>query len=245
MAVGLAKEAASLYVLLLEAGTETSKNTAFSLARTLQMPRSSVYLNLERLIANKLVSSYKINNVTHFLAEHPNRIQSDLVEKQNIIKDLLPDLDDLRRMSGTHSAVRTYTGEEGVKRVFDEMFDNRELKNVKQFLTISNTKLSDVLPRGLPAKLDVLKKKYNIYTKMILAPTDPSELENVYKDDSNRETRMLPKDYVFEGSMYIYNDKVAFFALSNNEIYSVIIESKTIVTMIRNFFMCTWDLLAK
>jgi sugar-specific transcriptional regulator TrmB len=241
--VGLAPLTANIYTFLLEIGSNKTKNTAFYIAKALNLPRSTVYLQLDRLIARSLVSSYKINNVIHFLAEHPNRIQKDLEEKKNIFLDLLPDLEELRKNGNTYSSVRTYTGPEGVKLVFDEIFEKSGLRNLKQLFTISNTKLSEILPKGFPKKLDELKKKYGIHTKMILVPHKTNAIDSVYKNDSNRETRLLPTHYIFDGSLYIYGDKVVFFSLADKEVYSVIIESKTITSMIKNFFTCTWDLL--
>ncbi len=243
--IGLSSEAANIYIFLLKVGTERTKNTAFQVAKSLSLPRSTVYLNLDRLMSSKLVSLYKINNVSHFLAEHPSRMQNDLQEKQRMFQDLLPTLESLRSSARTHSSVRTYTGNDGVKLVFDEIFSKEQVKDVRQIFTVSNTLLSKILPRGFPEKLDKIKKRHQVHTRMILVPAGASEISSVYKEDSNREIRLMPENYYFDGSLCIYGNKVAFFSLADNEIYSVIIESKTIVAMIKSFFMCTWDLLQK
>jgi sugar-specific transcriptional regulator TrmB len=243
--LGLTTEESKIYTYLLGVGTDKTKNTAYEISKSLKVPRSTVYLSIERLTAKKLVDSYKINNILHFLAEHPNRIQSDINEKQNIFEGILPLLEDLKKGGNTHYAVRTYTGKDGVKLVFDEMFDKRTLPELKNIYSISSTNLSDVLPNGFPEKLDKLKKKYNIHTKMIAVASSvsPDKLERVYKSDSNRESRLLPSKYTFDGSLYIFQNKVALFSLTDGEIYSVIMESKTLSHMLKNFFMCTWELL--
>lgn len=241
--LGLSVEASKIYTYLLEVGTEKTKNTAYEISRNLKIPRSTVYLSIDRLIDKRLVDSYKINNILHFIAEHPNRIQNDLNEKQNLFQGLLPLLEDLRRGGNTYYSVRTYTGKDGVKFVFDEMFEKSELKVLKNIYSISSTFLSDILPNGYPRKLDRLKKKYDIHTKMIAVASSAKDLEDVYKSDSNRESRLLPSKFNFDGSLYIFRNKVALFSLSDGEIYSVIIESKTLSHMIKNFFMCTWELL--
>lgn len=243
MELGLTEEASQIYIYLLEVGSEKKRNTAYVISRNLKIPRSTVYLSLDRLMDRKLVDSYKVNNILHFLAEHPNRIQLDLHKKQNLFESILPLLEDLRKGGNSYYDVRTYTGREGVKHVFDEIFDESDIKNLKQIYSISSTNLSEVLPNGYPKKLDVLKKKYGVHTKMIAVASETKNLDFVYKSDSNRESRLLPSKYIFDGSLYVFKNKVAFFSLSDEEVYSVILESKTISHMIKNFFMCTWELL--
>ncbi|MCF7865431.1 MAG: hypothetical protein K9M11_02925 [Candidatus Pacebacteria bacterium] len=243
--LGLSPESSKIYTYLLSVGTDKTKNTAYDISKNLKIPRSTVYLSIERLTTKKLVDSYKINNILHFLAEHPNRIQKDIDDKHDLFQGILPLLEDLRKGGNTYYAVRTYTGKEGVKLVYDEIFDLKDIKELKNIYCISSTNLSGVLPNGFPEKLDKIKKKYGVFTKMIaVASTMPADkLESVYKSDSNRESRLLPPKYNFDGSLYIFRNKVAFFSLTDGEIYSVIVESKTISHMIKNFFMCTWELL--
>ncbi len=241
--LGLSPESSQIYTYLLEVGLDKTKNTAYEISRNLKIPRSTVYLSIDRLTAKRLVDSYKINNVLHFIAEHPNRIQNDLDEKQNLFQGILPLLEDLRKGENTQYSVRTYTGKEGVKRVYEEIFDRGEIKAFKNIYCICNTTLSKILPNGYPEKLDKIKKKYNIHTKMITVASDEKDLDGVYKSDSNRESRLMPSKFNFDGSLYVFRDKVALFSLTDNETYSVIIESKTLAHMIKNFFMCTWELL--
>lgn len=241
--LGLSADESKIYTFLLEVGLDKTKNTAYEISKNLNIPRSTVYLSIERLSAKKLVDSYKINNVLHFLAESPNRIQNDLDEKQNLFGSILPLLEDLKKGGNTHYAVRTYTGKEGVKLVYEEIFDRTEIKTFKNLYCICNTNLSKILPNGYPEKLDKIKKKYGIHTKMITVTPDANDLRGVYKSDSNRESRLMPSKYAFDGSLYVFRNKVALFSLTDNETYSVIIESKTLAHMIQNFFMCTWELL--
>ena len=92
--LGLTTEESKIYTYLLGVGTDKSKNTAYEISKSLKVPRSTVYLSIERLTAKKLVDSYRINNILHFLAEHPKRIQNDISEKQNLFEGILPLLKD-------------------------------------------------------------------------------------------------------------------------------------------------------
>lgn len=241
--LGLSPNEALIYTSLMEVGTDKSKNSAYALAKNLNIPRATIYLYLERLIKLKLVSQYIINNRKHYLAENPRNIEKDLIEKREGLNRILPLLEDLRLNKKNNSYVRTFTGEAGVKTVLDEIFSQENVRNVHELLCISNPLLSKILPKGFPQKLDKLKKIYDIHTKMILVAPAEAKVEDVYKNDSHRETRVMPDNYYFDGSLYLHNDTVSFISLAEEEIYSVIVDSKTITGMIRAFFMCTWDLL--
>jgi sugar-specific transcriptional regulator TrmB len=241
--LGLSHNEALIYTKLMEVGTDKTKNSAYALAKNLNIPRATIYLYLDRLINIKLVSQYIINNRKHYLAENPRNIEKDLIEKREGLNRILPLLEELRLNKKNSSYVRTYTGEAGVKLVLDEIFSKDNIRNVHELLCISNPLLSKILPKGFPEKLDKLKKVYDIHTKMILVSSADVKIADVYKNDSHRETRIMPDNYYFDGSFYLHNDTVSFISLAEEEIYSVIVDSKTITSMIRAFFMCTWDLL--
>ncbi len=240
--LGLDRQEAEIYLYLTKVGSNKKDNTAFAVGKNLSIPRSSVYLYIERLIKKELISPYTINNKKHFLAENPMRIEKSLDKKREIFKSILSDIKNLAENQETNFATRTYRGNGSLEKVYDEMFDKNEMTKYKDIYVLTNTLLSKLLPPNLPTKLDEIKKQNKIYTKMILIP-DKSELGSYFKSDAFREVRTLPEGSVFQGSLYIYGDKIALFSLDKKDPISMIIESKTIVQMIKSFFLCTWELL--
>lgn len=242
--LGLDKQEAEIYLYLTRVGSNKKENTAFAIGKNLLIPRSSVYLYIEGLISKDLVSSYRINNKKHFLAENPNRIEKSLDKKKEILNSILIDIKNLAENQKDDFATRTYRGPGSLVKVYDEIFDKTEMTKFKDIYVLTNTLLSKLLPKNLPVELDRVKKLNNIYTKMILIP-DLGELGSFFKSDSHREVRTLPQGSVFDGSIYIYGDKMALFSLDQKDPLSMIIESKTIVQMVKSFFLCTWELLEK
>lgn len=242
--LGLEKQEAEIYLYLTKVGSNKKENTAFAIGKNLGIPRSSAYLYIERLINKDLVSAYKINNKKHFLAEDPNRIEKSLDKKKEILGSILNDIKNLAENQTADFATRVYRGPGSLEKVYDEMFDKKEMTKFKDIYVLTNTLLSKLLPKNLPIELDKIKKINNIYTKMILIP-DQSDLGSFFKSDSHREVRTLPEGSIFNGSIYIYGDKMALFSLDEKDPLSMIIESKTIVHMMKSFFLCTWDLLGQ
>ncbi len=242
--LGLDKEEAEIYLYLTKVGSDKKENTAFVVGKNLGIPRSSAYLYIERLISKDLVSSYKINNKKHFLAENPNRIEKSLDKKKEILGSIISDIKNLAENQMDDFSTRTYRGPGSLEKVYDEIFDKKEMTKYKDIYVLTNTLLSKLLPKNLPIELDRIKKINNIYTRMILIP-DSTEQGSYFKTDSHREVRVLPEGSVFNGSLYIYGNKMALFSLEKEDPLAMIIESPTIVQMVKSFFLCTWDLLDK
>jgi predicted transcriptional regulator len=242
--LGLDKQEAEIYLYLTKIGSNKKENTAFAVGKNLNIPRSSVYLYIERLIVKDLVSSYKINNKKHFLAENPNRIEKTLDKKKEILGSILADIRNLALNQTDDFSNKTYRGPGSLEKAYGEIFDKKEMTKYKDIYVLTSTALDKVLSKGFPFELDRVKKINNIYTKMILIP-DKSELNSYFKTDSHREVRNLPEGSIFNGSITIYGDKMALFSLEKEDPLSMIIESKTIVHMVKSFFLCTWDLLDK
>lgn len=240
-ALGLEKREAELYTYLLRQ-PKGSEQTAFNIAQGVDMPRSTVYLTLQTLERKKLVSSYKRNNVLHYLTAEPSRLTRDLEEKQDLLGSLIPELEKLSTETAHPSSVQTFTGAKGVKLVFDDIFDNPHLKGIREFHSISHPKLIQYLPKVLPKKMEV-KKKLNIFTKMIVPEFVKANVPKEYVSDSHRETRFLTSTFSFEGTLIIYGKKTALFSHRDNEVYSMIIDSPAITEMIEAIFLCLWSLL--
>ncbi|MES2215992.1 MAG: helix-turn-helix domain-containing protein [Patescibacteria group bacterium] len=243
--IGLNEKQAELYTYLLKQ-PKGSDQTAFIIAQKTALPRSTVYVLLEELESKKLVSSYKKNNVLHYLTANPSRLAKDLEEKQDILKSLLPTLENLSKDSAFSSSVRTFTGEKGIRIVFDDIYDDPHLKGIREFYTISHPRLLKYLSKsGYFAKKMEQKRKYNLHTKMIAPDLASTPLSKEYASDSHRETRYLTTPLAFEGTLIVYGKKTALFSHKDNEVYSIIVDSPAITEMFEGIFLCLWDLLPK
>lgn len=241
VSLGLEKRQAELYTYLLKQ-PPNAELTVFSIAKNIDIPRSTVYLTLQELETKRLVSSYKKNNVLHYLTADPSRLTKDLEEKKDLLDSLLPILKTLS-IDTTHSpSVQTYTGAKGVRIVFDDIFNNPIKKGVQEFHTISHPKLVQYMPTKIGAYMEE-KKKYNLFTKMLIPMKAAATAPKEYRSDSHREVRLLPESFVFEGSFIIYGKKTALFSHRDNEVYSMIIDSPAITEMLDGIFMCLWSLI--
>ncbi len=240
--LGLDEKQADLYTYLLKQPKNGSQ-TAFIIAQNTGLPRSTVYVLLEQLEEKQLVSSFKKNNVLHYLTASPSRLMRDLDEKKDLLSSLIPTLENLAAHSSSNPSVQTFTGKNGVKIVFDDVYDPKQ-KGAREVHTFSHPKLLKYVPRFLPQKLE-LKKKMGIFGKVIVPGEFENKLPTKYQSDSHRETRFLPNHFSFDGTLMIYRDKTAIISFKGEEVISMIIDSPAITQMIDAVFQCLWGMLEK
>jgi hypothetical protein len=76
----------------------------------------------------------------------------------------------------------------------------------------------------------------------MIVPKGVENHEN-YKSDDYRETREMPSDFPFMGSVDIIGNNVYFFSFKESEVYSIIIESSIVAEMYTNLFKYIWSTL--
>lgn len=242
--LGLTEKQAEVYTYLLKQ-PKKAELTVFNIAKSVNMPRSTVYLALEELESLKLVSSYKKNNTLHYLPADPTRLARDLDEKKATLDSILPTLLTLSSDTSHNPSVQTFTGEKGVRIVYDDCFNLANIRNIREFHTISNPKLMRYIRGKYFDKNMELKKKFNIRSKILVSETYRDKSPKEFESDSHRETRFIPVELPFEGSIIIYGNKTALFSHRDNEVYSMIVDSPAITEMIDSIFTCLWTSLAR
>jgi len=235
---GFSKNEATIYLYILRNG----QSTAFSIASHTKIPRATVYLTLTGLQDKGFITSYKKNNVAQFVAESPNRLLKALKDKENTILESLPTLISLSKEKGIHPTVRFYTGKESIKSVFTSLYEDLEEKNIHKLYTISHPELQDFFPKYLPQVLE-WKKKLKIHTSLIVPGNFEGKVPNSYKPDEFRETRFLPKQFPFHGTLMIAAEKIAIFSMKDDAVYAVTVESAVIADMLKQFFLFTWSMI--
>lgn len=236
---GFSENEATVYMCLLK----NVDISAFHIAKKTGLPRTSVYHILDSLEHQGLVSSWKKNNVAYFTAESPNRLVKILEEKKEMIKLILPEMLNMKDVGGMIPAAKLYTGVEGMKIVWEDVLDTLEREGKNELHAISHPKMFEYLPKYFPLWLK-RREKLGISSYIIMADSPETKIVSM-ESNQFRQTRLLPADSPITGTIDIYANKIAFFSLKEDQIYSVILESPTIAELMRQFFTSTWQLLGE
>ncbi len=122
---GLTEAEISLYLTLLKLG----ESTASSLAKYTNTNRTFTYDRLKKLIGTGMVSYMVKDNKKYFVAAEPNHLLSLLKEKEERVKSVLPELENLKLKETNLPKVEVYSSKKGIRTVL-----NRLLKEKKEIL---------------------------------------------------------------------------------------------------------------
>lgn len=233
---GFSPREAMVYVFL----HERIEAPAHLIAKGTAIPRATVYLVLEELKKKGFVASSKKNNVTYFSAESPNQLKAVMQEKLSLAELLIPQLRSLVHTKNFSPTMKMYEGTAGLKTAFEDVLETLEQKKFKRLYSIADNSLLDVLPKYLPEWIK-RREKLGVFTQMI---TEGDQGRVIYHSNTLREVRRLPKDTRLDCTINIYGDKIICTSVHQKEIYSVIIDSPTIVATIKQLFLLVWSSLS-
>ena len=106
---------------------------------------------------------------------------------------------------------------------------------------ITEKSLTDTLPKFFVEWRNEKNRKTNATTYLIVPQGLSTDIN--YESDEYRVTREMPDETTVGCSFDILDSSVYFFSFKENEIYSIIIESKIIAEMLKKIFMYIWKTL--
>ena len=231
---GLTENEAQIYIYLLR----KIEASVFEIAKETAIPRATIYITLEKMKDQLIVSSLKKNNVLYYAPESTNRLKMILENKQKTLEEVLPELNALINTDKNSPNTRMYTGPDGVKIVLEDILETMQREKLHTLLAASRSDIVKHFPKYFPQWLK-RRESLSIRTKLIIP--EKERTDHVFEPNDLRETRFLPNEFPFDATIEIYGNKLAVFSLKEGEIYSIIIESKPIVDMFRQFFLFAWE----
>lgn len=243
--IGLSENEAKVYLALLEMGSAT----ADEVAKKAGVKRPTTYVQLEALRKQGLVSSFEKQvkkggaEKTFFRAEDPeylkkiaDREKKKADERENILREALPELQKLFSFSGERPKVRFFEGVEGLKTAQEEFLKS----GAREVLSIVS--IDDVI-KFFPSHTEEYSSKRSqkkISAKLIYTSSRGHFLKKS-DNDANRESRFIPKEKLsLSCDISVYENTVAIFALREKPI-GVMVEDKDIANSIRAVFYLIWD----
>lgn len=234
---GLKQKEIEVYLFLLS----NQDIPAYKISTGTKIPRTTVYSILDILEKQGLVSKWSKNSVKYFSAENPKRLVQLLEIKNDALSQILPDLEERYKNKSFATSAKIFVGKEGVKYAFDHILETMLREKIKIVYAISETKLTETIPKFFLKWRAKKNKKTDAITKMIVNEGTANHAH--YKSDEFRETREMPKYSPVEGSLDIIGNNIYFFSFKEGEVYSIIIESPIVAGMMRQMFEYIWNTL--
>ena len=236
IAYGFDQKQATIYIYLLQ----YRDKPAYIIAKETGIPRTTVYEVLEGLKKEGFISCWIKNGVKHYSAENPELIKHLIKMKEERITQVLPEMLMLFKSEMTFPSSKLYEGKDAVKQVFENILEIIKHKKLKRLYVFSDYHLTEQFPQYFK-KWRQQKNKTKAYTYLIVPHGTP--VNEDYTSNENRETRVMPESFPFDGSVDICGSHVAFFSFRDKEVYAITIDSAIIAEMLTRFFLYIWSTL--
>ena len=233
---GLSEKEGNVYLRCLELG----ETTATDISIKSNLPRTLIYDILERLISLGLVS-YNIKvNKKHFIAAEPKELLRILKEKEESIKEILPNLVQLQKLKGVkRPKVEIYEGKEGMKTVMDNILRSK----VKEFRAYGSSRSSFGV---IPAFMDGWHKqriKQKIIMKILYNNTKEAREKIKNKPESLKYTKykFMPIELESPTATIVYENKVVLQSWTKDP-FAVLIEDEQMAENQKRYFEELWKI---
>ncbi|MFB6182382.1 MAG: TrmB family transcriptional regulator [Candidatus Magasanikbacteria bacterium] len=213
------------------------------LVDALELSRASIYDALKELQNKNLIVDRKEGRKTYYKSEHPDKLH-ELVEdkkremktKSNRMKEVIDKLKGDYMKQSNRPGVRVFEGKEGFK---EAMYDNLEAEEIYSIVDVVST--TDFI-NEINKEYVEERKRRGIKKKMLIRRSK-EDIEQIKKQGSDlSEVRILPESFpAFDSSVQIYNNKVGYFTLREEQILAVIINDPAISQMNKNIFEHLWQ----
>jgi len=229
---GLTLRESEAYLALLE----LKESLVSELSKKTKENRTHLYDTLNSLIKKGLASYVIKNGKKYFRPASPEKIIDYLREKEKLIEEKLPELNELYKPKIKAPVIEVFEGKEGIKTVLRDV-----LKENKEWLCLGSTgKSKEVIPFFLE-HLHKQRVKQKLKLKVIYN-NDKFGRERGKEVEKQKysEVKYMPK--TSPTTTYIYGEKVIVIVWEKEKLVAVMIQDKDIADSYRSYFNGLWKI---
>jgi sugar-specific transcriptional regulator TrmB len=231
---GLSANEARIYLAMLNFG----HSTILAISRETEIKRPTVYITIEKLLADGLVKTIIKGKKKYYLPEEPGKLLQLLEEKRRSIENILPDLKNNYFSKNEKPKVISYEGRDGIRKIYEETIRSRT-----EVLWFGSVK--DVVEE-FKDSYDKICREESAYSKGSREIVNNTSFDKNYAKKTNSQknpksnVRVLPNAHLFSSvDNIIYDNKVAILSIKKNY-YGVVIEDSGIANAYRTMFELAW-----
>lgn len=231
---GLTKNETQVYLALLKLG----KAKAGTIIKEAKISSGKIYETLEKLSSKGLVKSVSENGVKHFIASNPdsllayvNEKEKDLHNKKEQIKNIIPELNNLRDLDKKLETVSLIRGFRGINPiVYDALEKCKEIK-IMGIRSSKNVKFNNFWKKWHRRRIELKKKA------LMLFSDKGSDYWKFFKNLKYTEVR---ETLSFSPSAVMVIDTNVLIFSYDEELVCIHIVSKPISDSFLGFFNSLW-----
>ncbi len=221
--LGFTSNESKVYLNLVKLGSAK----AGTIAKDAELDRSSTYNALKNLLKKGLASYVTIGKIKWFQSSSSNSIVAYLSDQLESAKEVLPDLERLRKENKLNENVTLFKGHKGIKTVFEDILEH----GTENLIFGSEGQLSRNMSLFAKQFIRQFERK-GIKMKSIVR-TNREDTRN------KRNYRSIPSATESPVVTNIYGDKIAVIIWSEIP-EAILIENKKAADAYRDYFNFMW-----
>lgn len=244
--IGLGENEAVLYQILLE----NPKISIANLTKKSPYTRTMLYYIIENLAKMGLIEEYQEQRHKVYEAANPLKLLQMVEEKvteirqqKKVVEDLLPDLQSMFRLALNKPNIRFFEGKKGIKAALAETLRAPS----KEYMSIVDVDAVYTHVQDINDDAYQKKEKLGFKSRSLIINTDFARktlgLEKDPKAIDPDVIRLLPAGFTPQKTvMQIYENRVTYYSIRENNKLAVIIEDPDINALHRDIFEQLWKL---
>jgi len=227
------------------------ESTVVQIHKRVHEPRSSIYLELERLIGNGFVISKKVDKSTLYKITDPKILQLTLEEKAEKLQFLTQNLDyfsksikEFEIAKDSQKTINIYKGQEGMK----QLLWNILLSKAELVIGFSPGTLEYITDRSFAEKWREKFRELKMHNKIIFNTPTPLNWSAVpgFLEENVEVKTLDEKKIKFDRMMLIYKDTLTVCSLkTDSDQYGIEIKDDLLVKSQIQLFDFLWNHVAK
>ena len=223
------------------------ESTVVAVNKNIKLPRSTIYLELQRLIQRGLVISKVVGKTTYFKITDPKALKLSFEDEESRLQELTSNLDafnktikGLQGMKEKPMSVNIYKGQPGIK----QLLWNIITSDAELVFGFSPGQLENITDRDFSEKWRTEFRLRHKHNKIIFNKPKKLIWSNVpgfLKE--NVEVKTLDENKIkFDRMILIYNDVITICSLkTDSDQYGVEIRDRLLFQSYKQMFDFIWD----
>lgn len=229
--LGLSEKEAKVYLALLQLG----KGSVPAVSIKASVKKPTTYVILDELRKKGLVTLVPRAKKVLYVAENPHRLLVEQKEKEETIREKMPELLAIYNTQEERPKVKFYQGKQNIAELYKEIIESDEMMIYGSVEVIDQGIYDALIDYGVKK---VGKKKTKI--REIIQPNKKSLSYAERLTSENHLIKIAPIGINLPTDNIIFGNKLAIFSYKT-EPMAVVIESSDVVETYRNVFEMMWN----
>jgi sugar-specific transcriptional regulator TrmB len=236
--LGLNKKESEVYLRLLELGAQPVS----IIAKHSSVPRSSMYIVIEKLKESGLVEEFQRIGIKYVKCIPVDDIHVILDQKEQSIENTkkllnsrLLELKNLENRLSITPKTKIYEGRNEVRKIYEQVLKE------KSFQAFFNPKtVKKHMPEYHYKIPETIKKNKGKAQEILIYSPEATEYKKLF-NSKNHQIKILPKEATFDSDTIITDEKVFMILYDDQDISALEIWSKALAETKKTAFQYMWD----